>query len=67
MSTFKVKITRTEVYERVVEVEAKSEKDARRIAQDRELDNEYANMFDCPDNVFTKFSVVGEDKEVQHD
>ena len=55
MKKFKVKITRTEVYEREVEVEAASKKEACRIAEEREQDNEYYAMFDAPDDVKTTF------------
>lgn len=53
----KVKITRTETYERIVEVEADSEEEALQIAEDNEQENEYSDMFDCPDDVDTEFSI----------
>lgn len=53
----KVKITRTETYERIVEVEAKDEAEALEIAEDNEQENEYSDMFDSPDEVETNFSI----------
>ena len=53
----KVKITRTETYERIVEVEAKDEAEALVIAEDNEQENEYSDMFDAPDDVETEFSI----------
>lgn len=55
MSKFKVKITRTEVYEREVEVEAEDARAAEEKARENEQDNEYAALFDCPDVVQTTF------------
>lgn len=59
----KVKITRTETYERIVEVEAKDEAEALQIAEDNEQENEYSDMFDCPDDVDTKFSIPGNEED----
>lgn len=59
----KVKITRTETYERIVEVEADSEEEALQIAEDNELENEYSDMFDCPDDVDTEFSIPGKEED----
>lgn len=59
----KVKITRTETYERIVEVEAKDEAEALEIAEDNEQENEYADMFDCPDDVDTEFSIPGKEED----
>lgn len=59
----KVKITRTETYERIVEVEADSEEEALQIAEDNEQENEYSDMFDCPDDVDTEFSIPGNEED----
>lgn len=59
----KVKITRTETYERIVEVEAKDEAEALEIAEDNEQENEYADMFDSPDDVDTEFSIPGKEED----
>ena len=59
----KVKITRTETYERVVEVDAKDEAEALKIAKDNEQENEYSDLFDCPDDVDTKFSIPGNEED----
>jgi len=59
----KVKITRTETYERIVEVEADSEEEALQIAEDNEQENEYSDMFDCPDDVDTEFSIPGKEED----
>lgn len=59
----KVKITRTETYERIVEVEADSEEEALQIAEDNEQENEYADMFDCPDDVDTEFSIPRKEED----
>lgn len=59
----KVKITRTETYERIVEVEADSEEEALRTAEDNEQENEYSDMFDCPDDVVTEFSIPGKEED----
>ena len=59
MSKFKVRITRVETYVRDVEVEAESIEDAIAKAEDNEQDNEYAELFDCPDDVQTSFNVCG--------
>lgn len=61
MSKYMVKITRTEVYEREVEVEAEDARAAIAKARENEQDNEYAELFDCPDNVMTDFSYAGVD------
>lgn len=60
---FKVKITLTETYDREVEVEATDGKQAVKIAQDRWADNEYTNMFDCPDDSSTEFNLVDESRD----
>lgn len=59
MSKFRVKITRTEVYEQEVEVEAEDARAAIAKARENEQNNEYAELFDCPDNVKTDFSYAG--------
>lgn len=51
----KVKITRTEVYERVVEVDAYTREDAELIAAKNYEANDYFAMFDAPDTVNTTF------------
>jgi hypothetical protein len=53
---YKVKMVRTEIYERVVEIEAESKDAAIAIAKDNETNNEYAEMFDLPDEARTDFS-----------
>ena len=60
---FKVKISRTEIYERVVEIEADSKDKAIAIAKDNEEENEYAYMFDCPDDVTTDFAIEDDGEE----
>jgi hypothetical protein len=55
MSKFKVRITRVETYYRDVEVEAESIDDAIAKVEENEQDNEYAELFDCPDDVQTSF------------
>ena len=55
MSKFKVRITRVETYSRDVEVEAESMDDAIAKVEDNEQNNEYAELFDCPDDVQTSF------------
>lgn len=55
MSKFKVRITRVETYYVDVEVEADSIDDAIAKVEDNEQDNEYADLFDCPDDVQTTF------------
>ena len=55
MNKFKVRITRVETYYRDVEVEAENIEDAIAKAEDNEQDNEYAELFDCPDDVQTSF------------
>ena len=52
---FRVRITRTEVYYRDVEVAADNLEDALQKVQDNEQNNEYAYLFDCPDDVSTTF------------
>ena len=52
---YKVRITRTETYYRDVEVEADNIEDAIEKAEENEQDNEYAELFDCPDDVQTSF------------
>ena len=53
---FKIRITRVETYTRDVEVEADSLEAALAMVEDREADNEYAEMFDMPDDVKTSFA-----------
>lgn len=60
MSKFRVKITRTEVYEREVEVEAEDAAAAEEKAKENEAENEYAVLFDCPDTVTTDFACKGD-------
>lgn len=60
MSKFKVEITRIETYRRTVEVEAETAEAAKALAEANEQENEYADMFDCPDEVSTEFSVPPE-------
>ena len=57
MSKFTVTITRTETYTHEVEVDAENEEQAEAIVRQREQDNEFANYFECPDDVETHFSV----------
>lgn len=52
---FRVRITRTEVYYRDVEVAADNLEDALQKVQDNEQNNEYAYLFDYPDDVSTTF------------
>lgn len=60
---FTVKITLTETYDREVEVEATDGKQAVKIAQDRWANNEYTNLFDCPDDSGTEFNLVEESRD----
>lgn len=55
MSKFKVTITRTETYTHEVDVDAENEEQAEAIVRQREQDNEFAEQFDCPDDVETHF------------
>lgn len=59
MEKFRVKITRTEVYEREVEVFADDAVAAIAKAKENEQENEYAHLFDMPDDVHTEFSYAG--------
>lgn len=59
MEKFRVKITRTEVYEREVEVFADDAVAAIAKAKENEQENEYAQLFDMPDDVHTEFSYAG--------
>ena len=52
---YTVRITRTETYVRDITVEADSWADAKELVERREEENEYAEMFDCPDYVKTDF------------
>lgn len=55
MNKFKVKITRKETYVRTVEVEAKDLASAIARAKEAESNNEYYQLFDCPDDVKVSF------------
>ena len=55
---YKVQITRKETYTATVEVEADNPDEAREIAEARELENEYADKFDLPDEVEKDFAVL---------
>ena len=61
MKKFKVKMTRVETYERVVEIEANSIDEAVRKVKDNERENEYYAMFDSPDDVETTFEPATEE------
>ena len=63
MSKFKVRITRVETYTRDVEVEAESIEDALAKAEENEQDNEYAELFDCPDDVQTSFKDANDEEK----
>lgn len=65
MRKFKVRITRVETYTRDVEVEAENLGDAFVKAEENEKNNEYAELFDCPDDVQTSF-VVSKDGEATY-
>lgn len=54
----KVKITRVETYERVVEVEAATPAEAERVAEAQYEDNEFFLLFDNPDEVETSFEAA---------
>lgn len=57
----KVRITRVETYYRDVEVEAATADEAVETAKRKEAANEYANLFDLPDDVESEFKVVDGD------
>ena len=59
MRKFKVRITRVETYNRDVEVDAENLDDAIAKAEENEQDNEYADLFDMPDDVQTSFKDAG--------
>ena len=53
MSKFLVTITRVETYTHEVEVDAENEEMAEEIVYNREQNNEFADKFGCPDDVYT--------------
>ena len=55
---YKVQITRKETYTASVEVEADNPDEAKAIAEARELENEYVDLFDLPDEVEKDFTVL---------
>ena len=61
MQTYRVRITRTETYVRDVEVVAANWDEAVEKAEENEEENAYADLFDCPDDVQTKFGKTEED------
>jgi len=61
MQTYKVRITRTETYVRDVDVVAANWDEAVEKAKENEEENEYADLFDCPDDVQTEFGKTEED------
>lgn len=62
-SYYKFLITRTEKYETEVLVKAESREEALATIQEREEDNEYADTYDCPSEVKTKFTCLEGDSD----